>query len=57
LDRLSKALEEKLAIVNYIPGTFDLEEAIDVLGNACLLHYLFFYWKQKYLNAFISLSA
>ncbi|XP_048765483.2 uncharacterized protein LOC130046267 isoform X1 [Ostrea edulis] len=33
LDRLPKDLEEKLTIVNYIPGTFDLEEAVDILGS------------------------
>lgn len=32
LDRLPEALEEKLTDLNYIPGSFNLEEAISVLG-------------------------
>ncbi|XP_062617186.1 uncharacterized protein LOC134278901 isoform X2 [Saccostrea cucullata] len=32
LDRLPKLLGENLANVNYIPGTFDLKEALDILG-------------------------
>ncbi|XP_011456017.3 uncharacterized protein [Magallana gigas] len=34
LDRLPKALEEKLTDLNYIPGSFNLEEAISVLDSA-----------------------
>ncbi|XP_062617214.1 uncharacterized protein LOC134278918 [Saccostrea cucullata] len=33
LDRLPKILEEKLTVVSYIPGTFDLKEAINLLGT------------------------
>lgn len=32
LDRLPNALEEKLTDLNYIPGSFNLEEAVSVLG-------------------------
>ncbi|XP_078322375.1 uncharacterized protein LOC111103902 isoform X3 [Crassostrea virginica] len=32
LDRLPTVLEDKLAVLNYIPGTFNKEEAISVLG-------------------------
>lgn len=33
LDRLPMALAEKLAVLNYIPGSFDLKEALSVLGT------------------------
>nr|XP_019930855.2 uncharacterized protein LOC105348319 isoform X1 [Crassostrea gigas] len=32
LHRMSKPLQKKLSIINYIPGTFDAKEALEIMG-------------------------
>lgn len=53
LDRLPTALAEKLAVLNYIPGSFDLKEALSVLGTKVVDDFFFFEFliSNSYLHA------
>lgn len=51
LDRLPTALAEKLAVLNYIPGSFDLKEALSVLGTKVVDDFFFWIFNIKFIFA------